>query len=100
MRKKDMRSRTETLSLRLTAEEKERLKSLAAKNRRSLTDYILLSALRYSSADSFRPMVKSLDSLRAQLLRLRESPDADTISDTLELESQVYDQLLAAICRA
>ena len=48
------RNRTETLTLRLTPEEKQMLKTKAAVQNRTLTDYILLSALEYSNARRFR----------------------------------------------
>ena len=54
------RNRSETLSLRLTAKEKTLLKSLAAKNGMSITDYILLSALQYSAAGRHAPALKLL----------------------------------------
>ena len=95
--RKTGRSRTETLSLRLTAEEKKLLKARAAKNGQSVTDYILLSALQYSPAESYRPILKTLDRLRALLLELRDARDADGILDAQEKQSELYDELLAAI---
>ena len=56
------RNRTETLSLRLTPEEKKILKSLAAKNGVSITDYILLSALQYSAAGGLRSRAEAAGS--------------------------------------
>lgn len=94
------RNRTETLSLRLTKTEKRQLKALASKQDLSLTDYILLSALRYSKAEPYRPLLQSLDSLRTQLLTLRETQNTDEIADALVKQSKIYDEVLAAIrCR-
>lgn len=42
---KKQRTRTESLTIRLTAEEKSLIKAGAAKRKLSVTDYILLSAL-------------------------------------------------------
>lgn len=42
---KNKRSRTQSLTIRLTAEEKSRLKAGAEKRKLSVTNYILLSAL-------------------------------------------------------
>ena len=42
---KKQRTRTESLTIRLTAEEKSLIKAGAAKQKLSVTDYILLSAL-------------------------------------------------------
>ena len=94
------RNRTETLSLRLTKTEKRQLKALASRQDLSLTDYILLSALRYSKAEPFRPLLKSLDSLRSELLALKETQNSDALADALEKQDQIYDEVLAAIrCR-
>jgi uncharacterized protein (DUF1778 family) len=98
--RKYTRKRTETLSLRLTAEEKDLLRSHAQKRGQSLTSYILLSALQYSNAEQFRPLLKSLDSLRAELLALNETQNSDALADALEKQDQIYDEVLAAIrCR-
>lgn len=95
--KKYSRNRTENLSLRLTAEEKDLLRGLAKKNRLSLTSYILLSALQYSSADPFRALLKELDTLREELVKAKGRSDADAIVDALEKQSEVYEKVLAAI---
>ena len=98
--RKYTRNRTETLSLRLTAEEKDLLRSHARKRGQSLTSYILLSALQYSNAEQFRPLLKSLDSIRAELLALKETQNSDALADALEKQNQIYDEVLAAIrCR-
>lgn len=91
------RNRTETLSLRLTAEEKRILKALAAKNGMSITDYILLSALQYSSAGSHAPALKELGQIRAELLELRKESPCDAVCDALEKQAKLYDAALAAI---
>lgn len=91
------RNRSETLSLRLTQEEKRQLNVLAAKRDMSLTDYILLSALRYSPAESYRPLLQKLDQLRTDLSELRKENESDAVCDALERQSQLYDEVLAAI---
>lgn len=91
------RNRSETLSLRLTAEEKHLLKALAEKNGLSLTDYILLSALNYSAAGSYAPALKELGQIRAELLALRKESPGAAVSDALEKQAQLYDAVLAAI---
>jgi uncharacterized protein (DUF1778 family) len=97
MQKKVGRSRSETLSLRLTAEEKKLLKTLAEKNGQSMTDYILLSALQYSPASPFQTVLKNLDRLRMLLLDLRKEQNSDAVLDAQEMQSELYHELLAAI---
>lgn len=67
------RNRTETLSLRLTAEEKQVLKALAEKRNLSMTDYILLSALHYSAGEHYRHALKTLEQIRTELLALKKA---------------------------
>ena len=91
------RNRSETLSLRLTAEEKRILKTLAAKNGMSITDFILLSALQYSSAGSHATALKLLDQIHTELIELRKENPCDAVCDALEKHSELYDAALSAI---
>lgn len=91
------RNRSETLSLRLTRAEKRQLNALAAKRDMSLTDYILLSALRYSPAESYRPLLQKLDRLHEELQELRKENGSDAVCDALERQAQLYNEVLAAI---
>ena len=83
------RNRTETLSLRLTAEEKQVLKALAEKRNLSMTDYILLSALHYSAGEHYRHALKTLEQIRTELLALQKSNPGDAVSDALEKQMQL-----------
>ena len=91
------RNRTETLSLRLTAEEKQVLKALAEKRNLSMTDYILLSALHYSAGEHYSHALKTLAQIRTELLELQKSNPGDAVCDALEKQMQLYDAALAAI---
>lgn len=95
--KRYKRNRGETLSLRLTAEEKHLLKALAEKNGLSLTDYILLSALNYSTAGSYAPALKELGQIREELLALQKESPGDAVSGALDRQARLYDAALAAI---
>lgn len=50
------RNRTQSLTIRLTPAEKEMLQSRAKSKHMSMTDYILLSALKQGNANNFRPV--------------------------------------------
>ena len=95
--KNHRRNRTETLSLRLTAEEKKLLKALAEKRNVSMTDYILLSALHYSAGEHYSHALKTLAQIRTELLELQKSNPGDAVCDALEKQMQLYDAALAAI---
>lgn len=50
------RNRTQSLTIRLTPAEKKMLQSRANAKHMSMTDYILLSALKQGNASNFRPV--------------------------------------------
>lgn len=50
------RNRTESLTIRLTPAEKEMLQNRANSKHVSMTDYILLSALKQGNANNFHPV--------------------------------------------
>ena len=50
------RNRTQSLTNRLTPAEKKMLQSRANAKHMSMTDYILLSALKQGNANNFRPV--------------------------------------------
>lgn len=50
------RNRTQSLTIRLTPAEKKMLQSRANAKHMSMTDYILLSALKQVNANNFRPV--------------------------------------------
>lgn len=53
---KHKRNRTQSLTIRLTPAEKKMLQSRANSKHMSMTDYILLSALKQGNANNFRPV--------------------------------------------
>ena len=91
------RNRTETLTLRLTAEEKRMLKQKAEERNRTLTDFILLSALEHSDARSFRPILKKLDELHGALKKLQQKEKTDEVCDALAKQKELYQAVLNAI---
>lgn len=50
------RNRTQSLTIRLTPAEKKMLQSRTNAKHMSMTDYILLSALKQGNANNFRPV--------------------------------------------
>lgn len=61
------RKRTETLTVRLTPEEKRLLKRKAASQKMSITDFILLTSLGYQEADRLLPIVEALAQINNEL---------------------------------
>ena len=91
------RNRTETLTLRLTAQEKQMLKQKAEERNRTLTDFILLSALEHSDARSLRPILKKLDELHGELKKLQQKENTDEVCDALAKQKELYQAVLNAI---
>ena len=91
------RNRTETLTLRLTAQEKQMLKQKASERNRTLTDFILLSALEYRDVRSLRPILKKLDELHGELKKLQQKKNTDEVCDALARQKELYQAVLNAI---
>ena len=91
------RNRTETLTLRLTAQGKQMLKQKAAERNRTLTDFILLSALEHSDLRSLRPILKKLDELHGELKHLQQKENTDEVCDALAKHNELYQAVLNAI---
>ena len=91
------RDRTETLTLRLTPEEKQMLKTKAAIRNRTMMDCVLLSALEYSDARHFRSTLKKLDEIHVELEMLQQKKNSAEICDALAKQREVYEAVLYAI---
>lgn len=93
------KDRTETLTIRLTAEEKRLIKARATARRISLTDYILLSSLEYSDTDCFLPVLKLLGDIKGELLNLQRKDNSAAVYDVLVKQREVFDEIIATIKR-
>ena len=91
------RDRTETLTLRLTPEEKQMLKTKAAVRNRTLTDYVLLSALEYIDTHRFYLILKKLNDIRVALEILQQKKNSTEICDALAKQQEMYTTILADI---
>lgn len=75
---KKQRTRTESLTIRLTAEEKSLIKSGAAKRKLSVTDYILLSALTAQTVktEQVKILLKTLTEAQKAVCKRPRGEDA------------------------
>lgn len=73
------------------------LKTKAAARNRTLTDYVLLSALEYSDARRFRPILKELDAIHVELEILQQKKNSPEICGALTKHQEVYAAILAEI---
>ena len=96
---KNQRTRTESLTIRLTAEEKSLIKAGAAKRKLSVTDYILLSALPAQTAktEQVKIILKNLTDVQKAVCKNAKDgcPEWEEI---LDRQKMIY-QLLFRLAR-
>lgn len=90
------RDRTQSLTIRLTPTEKKMIRRLADSKHMSMTDYILISALNYSDAVLYQPLLKKLGEIKEKLIEANDSGEAD-IYDAPELYEKVCCEIMRAI---
>ena len=93
---KKQRTRTESLTIRLTAEEKSLIKAGAEKRKLSVTDYILLSALPAQTAktEQVKIILKTLTEIQKAVCKNAKDgcPEWEEILDRQEI---IYQQLFS-----
>lgn len=96
---KNQRTRTESLTIRLTAEEKSLIKAGAAKRKLSVTDYILLSALPAQKVrtEQVKILLKTLTEIQKAVCKNAKAgcPEWEEI---LDRQKMIY-QLLFRLAR-
>lgn len=93
---KNQRTRTESLTIRLTAEEKSLIKAGAEKRKLSVTDYLLLSALPAQTAktEQVKIILKTLTDVQKAVCKNAKDgcPEWEEILDRQEI---IYQQLFS-----
>lgn len=96
---KKQRTRTESLTIRLTAEEKSLIKAGAAKRKLSVTDYLLLSALpaQKTKTEQVKILLKTLTDVQKAVCKNAKDgcPEWEEI---LDRQKTIY-QLLFRLAR-
>ena len=91
---KKQRTRTESLTIRLTAEEKSLIKAGAEKRKLSVTDYILLSALpaQKVKTEQVKILLKALTEIQKAICKNAKDgcPEWEEI---LDRQKTIYQQL-------
>ncbi len=96
---KKQRTRTESLTIRLTAEEKSLIKAGAEKRKLSVTDYILLSALPAQTVknEQVKILLKTLTDVQ-KAVRKNAKDGCPEWEEILERQKMIY-QLLFRLAR-
>ena len=94
------RKRNQTLSIRLTAAEKDAIVKQAAKARMSLTDYILTSALvtEIHVAEDTRPLITELKRIGNNLNQISTKINVGAFQsynfqEVIDLQKSIYEEL-------
>ena len=69
------RNRNETLTIRLTAEEKELIRLKARNRDMSITDFLLMSAIENRQVQELKPVIEKLTVLQKKTSEIRENSD-------------------------
>ncbi len=91
------RNRTETLTLRLTPEEKNLIKHRAGARNMTLTEYILRSSIGYSEVSNFAFLLKQIDELRSLLKGLQQRGKDVNLPDAVTAIEKIYNDVLSAV---
>lgn len=96
---KKQRTRTESLTIRLTAEEKSLIKAGAAKQKLSVADYILLSALPAQTVrtEQVKILLKTLTEIQ-KAVRKNAKDGCPEWEEILDRQKMIY-QLLFRLAR-
>ena len=96
---KNQRTRTESLTIRLTAEEKSLIKAGAEKRKLSVTDYILLSALPAQTARTEQVKILLTTLTEVQKVVCKNAKDGcPEWEEILDRQKMIY-QLLLRLAR-
>lgn len=91
------RNRTETLTLRLTPEEKNLIKNRAGARNMTLTEYILRSAIGYSDVSKYAVLIKKLYELCSSLKELQQREKDVNLPDAVTAIEKIYNDVLSAV---
>lgn len=88
---KEQRKRNQSITVRLTAEEKKIMLRLAAKEKLSLTDYILASALGRESSlhETARTVLERLSVIEKVLRTVKAENTETVLSDIQEAQTEI-----------
>lgn len=94
------RNRNETLTIRLTAEEKELIRLKARNRDMSITDFLLMSAIENRQVQELKPVLEKLTVLQKKTSEPRENSDTPGWRETKDLQSEIITEVKKLISRA
>ena len=94
------RNRNETLTIRLTAEEKELIRLKARNRDMSITDFLLMSAIENRQIQELKPVLEKLTVLQKKTSEIRENSDTPGWREMKDLQSEIITEVKKLISRA
>ena len=94
------RNRNETLTIRLTAEEKELIRLKARNRDMSITDFLLMSAIENRQVQELKPVLEKLTVLQKKTSEIRENSDTPGWREMKDLQSEIIAEVKKLIGRA
>ena len=94
------RNRNETLTIRLTAEEKELIRLKARNRDMSITDFLLMSAIENRQVQELKPVLEKLTVLQKKTSEIRENSDTPGWREMKDLQSEIITEVKKLISRA
>ena len=94
------RNRNETLTIRLTAEEKELIRLKARNRDMSITDFLLMSAIENRQVQELKPVLEKLTVLQKKTSEIRENSDTPGWREMKDLQSEIITEVKKLIGRA
>ena len=94
------RNRNETLTIRLTAEEKELIRLKARNRDMSITDFLLMSAIENRQVQELKPVLEKLTVLQKKTSEIRENSDTPGWREMKDLQSEMIAEVKKLISRA
>ena len=94
------RNRNETLTIRLTAEEKELIRLKARNRDMSITDFLLMSAIENRQIQELKPVLEKLTVLQKKTSEIRDNSDTPGWREMKDLQSEIIAEVKKLIGRA
>lgn len=93
MKKTYKRNRSESLTIRLTSDEKSILKKRASVRGMSITDYIMLSSIYHSESHQYGHLLYTVEQMKSLILSVQERSFVPELFDLIDLNQQLYNEI-------
>ena len=94
------RNRAESLTIRMTAEEKELIRLKARNRDMSITDFLLMSVIENRQVQELKPVLEKLTVLQKKTSEIRENSDTPGWYEMKDLQREMIAEVKKLIGRA